>query len=713
MGKCGLNCTIYATVPVYKMGQMFMYDLHQSRHNFEEFTLFSLDDIDLAFGKVTQLKYSQSVSLKGRGQGLTIIPLPAGHMIGGTIWKITKEGEEEIVYAMDFNHKRERHLNGCVLETIRMPSVLIVDAYNANYAHSTYKTLEPKQKQRPLTKSVARKDRDGELMDMILQTVRRGGNALVAVDTAGRVLELAYMLDQFWREPESGLMTYSFVLLSFMSLNVIEFAKSQVEWMSDKIMRSFEGQRNNPFQFKYLQLCNSIDMLAKVREPYVVLASQPDLESGFSRQLFAMWAQNPNNSIILTQRSSPNTLSSKLREFITPPIIKSDPNTSGKVVTLEIKQRIPLQGLALEEYLRQHQNDKKEPVKEESDSDDAASDDETANRDKATLERMNSTTEARHDLMMPKAGDGKSKGSFFKQAKKSYPMYPCIETKIKWDDYGEVINPEDYMIFDHTPGGAKRDEENKENKQEEEPAMEVAREIPTQCVSEVQTLNVKASVAYIDFEGRSDGESLKKIISMIKPRRLILVHGSVAATDHLAAYCESSKAVIDKMFTPRVSDVVDATTESHIYQVRLKDSLVTSLHFSRAKDGAELAWVEAELEMAEEESLLPQEQDSKTKAAAAEAAAGGRELLPTLKQLLPNEHPSHINIFVNELKLSDFKQVLVNAGIQAEFVGGVLYCNNQVVAVRRNEAGRIHLEGTVCEDYFRVRELLYQQYAVV
>lgn len=31
VGKLGLNCTIYATIPVYKMGQMFMYDLYQVR----------------------------------------------------------------------------------------------------------------------------------------------------------------------------------------------------------------------------------------------------------------------------------------------------------------------------------------------------------------------------------------------------------------------------------------------------------------------------------------------------------------------------------------------------------------------------------------------------------------------------------------------------------------------------------------------------------
>lgn len=39
---------------------------------------------------------------------MQITPLPAGHMIGGTIWKIVKDGEEEIVYALDYNHKKER-----------------------------------------------------------------------------------------------------------------------------------------------------------------------------------------------------------------------------------------------------------------------------------------------------------------------------------------------------------------------------------------------------------------------------------------------------------------------------------------------------------------------------------------------------------------------------------------------------------------------------
>lgn len=70
----------------------------------------------------------------------------------------------------------------------------------------------------------------------ILQTLRNSGNVLVCVDTAGRVLELAHMLDQLWRNKESGLLAYSLALLNNVSYNVVEFAKSQIEWMSDKVI---------------------------------------------------------------------------------------------------------------------------------------------------------------------------------------------------------------------------------------------------------------------------------------------------------------------------------------------------------------------------------------------------------------------------------------------------------------------------------------------
>ena len=136
-------------------------------------------------------------------------------MLGGTVWKIVKDGEEDIINVVDYNHKKERHLNGCELEKIQRPSLLITDAYNTRY------------------RQLRRRTRHEQLMTNILQTLRGGRNVLVAVDTAGR--------------PYLNNVTY----------NVNQFANGclTMEWMSDKLMKSFEGARNNnPFEFKYVCL---------------------------------------------------------------------------------------------------------------------------------------------------------------------------------------------------------------------------------------------------------------------------------------------------------------------------------------------------------------------------------------------------------------------------------------------------------------------------
>jgi hypothetical protein len=50
----------------------------------------------------------------------------------------------------------------------------------------------------------------------------------------------------------------------------------------------------------------------------------------------------------------------------------------------------------------------------------------------------------------------------------------------------------------------------------------------------------------------------------------------------------------------------------------------------------------------------------------------------------------HQTAFINELKLSDFKQVLNKNSIPSEFSGGVLWCCNGTIAVRRVSLRMLH-----------------------
>ncbi|XP_036127563.1 cleavage and polyadenylation specificity factor subunit 2 isoform X2 [Molossus molossus] len=559
VGKLGLNCAIYATIPVYKMGQMFMYDLYQSRHNTEDFTLFTLDDVDAAFDKIQQLKFSQIVNLKGKGHGLSITPLPAGHMIGGTIWKIVKDGEEEIVYAVDFNHKREIHLNGCSLEMLSRPSLLITDSFNATY-------VQPRRKQR-----------DEQLLTNVLETLRE----------------------------------------------------------------------------------------------------------------------------------------------------------------IELRKRVKLEGKELEEYLEKEKL-KKEAAKKLEQSKEADIDSSDESDVEEDIDQP-SAHKTKHDLMMK--GEGSRKGSFFKQAKKSYPMFPAPEERIKWDEYGEIIKPEDFLVPELQATEEEKSKLESGLTNGDEPMDQDLSDVPTKCISMTESIEIKARVTYIDYEGRSDGDSIKKIINQMKPRQLIIVHGPPEASQDLAECCRAFGGKDIKVYMPKLHETVDATSETHIYQVRLKDSLVSSLQFCKAKD-AELAWIDGVLDMRvskvdtgvileegelkddvedsemqvdapSDSSVIAQQKAMKSLFGDDEKEIGEEsEIIPTLEPLPPNEVPGHQSVFMNEPRLSDFKQVLLREGIQAEFVGGVLVCNNQV-AVRRTETGRIGLEGCLCQDFYRIRDLLYEQYAIV
>lgn len=50
---------------------------------------------------------------------------------------------------------------------------------------------------------------------------------------------------------------------------------------------------------------------------------------------------------------------------------------------------------------------------------------------------------------------------------------------------------------------------------------------------------------------------------------------------------------------------------------------------------------------------------------------------------LAEDTQSHDTVFINELKLFEFKQVLAKSNIPSEFSGGVLWCCNGTLAIRR------------------------------
>lgn len=661
MKQFGLSAPIYSTEPVYRLGLLTMYDHYLSRKQVSEFDLFTLDDIDAAFQNVTRLTYSQNHHLSDKGEGIVIAPHVSGHLLGGTVWKITKDGED-VIYAVDFNHRKERHLNGTVLESFVRPAVLITDAYNA------------------LNNQPPRRQRDHEFLDAIMKTLRGDGKVLLPVDTAGRVLELILILEQHWAQHH---LTYPIFFLTYVSSSTIDYVKSFLEWMNDSIAKSFEHTRDNAFLLRHVSLLINKSELEKVPEgPKIVLASMASLEAGFSHDIFAEWATDPKNLVLFTERGQFATLARMLQ---------ADP--PPKAVKITLSKRVPLVGEELaayeeeqnrkkEEALKTSQN-KEEEVKMSHGSDPNLGDPMVIDSRETNAFIDGGTSVGGHkDILI----DG-----FVSPSTSVAPMFPFFEKSAAWDDFGEVINPDDYMIKEENmnlsslQGGGDLN-----GRLDEGSASLMLDTTPSKVVSTELTVQVKCSLIYMDFEGRSDGRSIKSILAHVAPLKLVLVHGSAEATEHLKQHC--SKHVCPHVYAPQIEETIDVTSDLCAYKVQLSEKLMSNVLFKKLGD-YEIAWVDAEVGKTE---------------------GGMLSLLP-----LSTQAPTHKSVLVGDIKMADFKQFLASKGIQAEFSGGALRCGEFVTLRKIGDptqkggvAGsqQIVIEGPLSEEYYKIRDYLYSQF---
>jgi cleavage and polyadenylation specificity factor subunit 2 len=175
------------------------------------------------------------------------------------------------------------------------------------------------------------------MVEAILRSVRQDGNVLVPIDPAGRVLELMLMLEDKWTQKQLG--AYQLVLLTTVAYNTLEFARSHLEWMGENVGRNFDSNRQNAFNTRYLTLCHSMEELRALRPgPKVVLASFGSLEAGPSRHLFAEWASDPRNLVVLTDRTQPGSLSREVKE------LSQRPPGARAPLKVSVSRRVLLEG---------------------------------------------------------------------------------------------------------------------------------------------------------------------------------------------------------------------------------------------------------------------------------------------------------------------------------------------------------------------------------
>ena len=634
VGRAGLKVPIYATGAVHKMGQMFLYDAFLTRHACSEFEAFSLDDIDAAFAAMTTLRFRQEASLSGKGSGISITPFPAGRLLGGAVWRISYGGED-FVYALDFNHRRERHLVGAPLEaTFLRPALFVSDAMS--FGRQT-------------------KDRNAverSLIDACMSTVRGDGNVLIPIDAAGRLFEVLLVLERHWSEHR---LTYPLLLVGPMARTTLDFARSSLEWMNENLTKSFGHSKDNPFNFRYLKAFTSLAGLKKLpRGPKVVLATDLSLEAGAARQLFVEWAHDPRNLIIVATEPDKDSLCEQIVANC------GSRNHSEGALTVEIRlgKRVPLKGEELEEYIQKQ----KKARRKQSHADDRTNDtvhhegggkngrgydgDDNDLEGEAKPTRMNTTSighlshhaadrvadanmAAVEELLLPLDAtmDEIDEGILGHCLIEGFeipegavgPIFPAEDSweAKRYDEYGAITEFEgeeeggiaggrlgrklasEAAVERTMPYAADLERASRTTDATEAETAAVEEDettamIPTKIESKDHVIEIRASVIRVDFDGRSDGRSVQTILSHIAPRSTILVHSSEEAALALAARLENElEGLYANVYVPSFCETIEIPMDPS-FRVEISDTLLDTVEM-HAVGGYELAWVDGRL----------------------------------------------------------------------------------------------------------------------
>ncbi|KAL4074057.1 beta-lactamase-like protein [Scleroderma citrinum] len=276
---------VYMTHPTKAVHKFMMQDFVRMSSSSSD-ALFTPLEMSMSLSSIIAVSAHQLIS---PCPGVSFTPYHAGHVLGACMYLIDIAGLK-ILYTGDYSREEDRHLVKAEVPPVR-PDVLIVE--------STYgvQSLE------------GREEKELRFTSLVHSIIRRGGHVLLPTFALGRAQELLLILDEYWkRHPD--LHNVPIYYASNLARKCMAIYQTYIHTMNANIRSRF-AKRDNPFVFKHISnLPQPRGWERKIAEgpPCVVLASPGFLQTGPSRELLELWAQDPRNGLIITGYSIEGTL---------------------------------------------------------------------------------------------------------------------------------------------------------------------------------------------------------------------------------------------------------------------------------------------------------------------------------------------------------------------------------------------------------------------
>ncbi len=255
--------------------------------------LYTMADVEAALSLVTPVLYNQLIALNG---SLKAVFNDAGHILGSAIIELfIQEGDDvtKLVYSGDLGMKGRPILRDPTF--IKKADFVIMETTYGSRVHES------------------NSDSIDKLIEIILKTVRRGGNVIIPSFAVGRTQELIYQLNRFYEghsEYQKELSSIMVYVDSPMATSATEIFRRNAQ-VFDEETREYILRGDHPLDFKNLKFTRSVEesvALNHDQNPKIIISSSGMCEAGRIKHHLKHNLWNPKSSIVFVGCQAEGTL---------------------------------------------------------------------------------------------------------------------------------------------------------------------------------------------------------------------------------------------------------------------------------------------------------------------------------------------------------------------------------------------------------------------
>ncbi len=208
----------------------------------------------------------------------------AGHTLGSSLAHLhIGNGLHNLVYTGDFNYETSNLLGSAVSSFPRVETMIMESTYGG------------KDDNPP-----SRRESEKQLLEILNQTAKKKGKALMPVLGVGRSQEVMLILEKAMRE---GRLPNMPIYVQGLVWDVTAIHTAYPDFFNSRVRKSIFHQSHNPFLsdvFKKVGSYQEMEQVIDNEDPCIIVATSGMMTGGASVSYFKALAENPNNSLILT-----------------------------------------------------------------------------------------------------------------------------------------------------------------------------------------------------------------------------------------------------------------------------------------------------------------------------------------------------------------------------------------------------------------------------